>query len=266
MLSETQAIGLCARLAAVAHILASAELLIRDRVLRGDGMMSWTVIRLRSERYVNPRWEHVLNWLYDYPRVRLLVALRLSVAAIVLVAPTAWLLAPWLLPLLAAIDLVYSFRSDYGSDGSDQMATLVTLSLAVGAIFPTARVIALGFIAFQTCLAYGVAGWAKAFRREWWNGLYAIGVSRTKTFGIPAFGEFLGRHRGLAAGLSSGMVLWELGFPIVLVAPLPVAMAFLAAGLSFHIANAFHMGLNTFVWAFASTYPALLFMLGLRGY
>jgi hypothetical protein len=32
----------------------------------------------------------------------------------------------------------------------------------------------------------------------------------------------------------------------------------LTAGLSFHLVAAVVMGLNTFVWAFSATYPAIL--------
>ena len=265
-LTAAETMGLCARLVCVSHVLSCVELLVRGQVLRADGMMSWEVARLRSKRYIHPRWESMWNWLFRYPEVRRLILARLAVAAVILMGPQRWILAPVLLPALAAIDLLYSIRADAGSDGSDQMTTIVTLSLAVATILPTARPIALGFLGLQICLAYGVAGWAKVFRIEWWNGTYAIGISRTKTFGIPAFGEFLARHRILAAVLSSGMLVWEAGFPLVLVLPGRAAIGFLAIGLGFHLFNAFHMGLNTFVWAFASTYPALLYLLGLRGY
>jgi hypothetical protein len=34
---------------------------------------------------------------------------------------------------------------------------------------------------------------------------------------------------------------------------------FAVLGILFHVANAVIMGLNTFVWAFVETYPAILF-------
>ena len=42
--------------------------------------------------------------------------------------------------------------------------------------------------------------------------------------------------------------------------PRPLALAVLAAALVFHAGNAAIMGLNTFVWAFAATYPAILWL------
>ena len=40
-----------------------------------------------------------------------------------------------------------------------------------------------------------------------------------------------------------------------------MAYAYLAAGLAFHTANAMVMGLNTFLWAFEATYPAIIYLL-----
>lgn len=265
-MTANDAFTIGSRLAAMAHVVACAELLVRDQVLRQDGMMSWPVMKTRAGRYVHPVWEGLLDSIYDYPQVRRLVAVRMLAALAVMFAPGGWVLGPVLLPILAALVLVYEFRCDYGSDGSDQMASIVTVSLAVGALLPKARVIALGFLAFQVCLSYGVAGWAKMSRKEWWNGRFAIGVSKTQTFGSPKIGSFLERHPRLAAVLSSGMLVWEMGFPLVLVLPMPVAVGMLVIGIGFHIFNALHMGLNTFVWAFAATYPAVIYVLGLRGY
>jgi hypothetical protein len=39
-----------------------------------------------------------------------------------------------------------------------------------------------------------------------------------------------------------------------------VAWLLLAWGVSFHIATAITMGLNCFVWAFLSTYPAFIYL------
>lgn len=39
----------------------------------------------------------------------------------------------------------------------------------------------------------------------------------------------------------------------------PFRTSFFAWGLLFHLANALVMGLNSFIWAFVATYPAILF-------
>ena len=38
-----------------------------------------------------------------------------------------------------------------------------------------------------------------------------------------------------------------------------MVFVFLAGGLLFHVASAVLMGLNTFLWAFGATYPAVFY-------
>ncbi len=47
---------------------------------------------------------------------------------------------------------------------------------------------------------------------------------------------------------------------MLILAGTPGALVIIAGALAFHIGVALIMGLNTFFWAFASAYPALLFL------
>jgi hypothetical protein len=58
--------------------------------------------------------------------------------------------------------------------------------------------------------------------------------------------------------LSLGVIALELAVPLSLVLPAPFAEILLAGVLAFHLLAAVTMGLNTFVWAYVATYPAIL--------
>ena len=64
---------------------------------------------------------------------------------------------------------------------------------------------------------------------------------------------------GLCAAAAWFVIAFEVTFPLALVlGPTGVAV-YAAVGALFHVSNAVLMGLNTFVWAFVATYPAVLF-------
>jgi hypothetical protein len=45
----------------------------------------------------------------------------------------------------------------------------------------------------------------------------------------------------------------------MLIAPRPLAILLLLSGIAFHVTAAIAMGLNTFLWSFLATYPALVY-------
>jgi hypothetical protein len=49
-----------------------------------------------------------------------------------------------------------------------------------------------------------------------------------------------------------------------MLAPRPVALAYLGLGIAFHLTIAVFMGLNSFVWPFLSAYPCLFYWLEVR--
>ena len=54
-----------------------------------------------------------------------------------------------------------------------------------------------------------------------------------------------------------GVIVFECGFAAIWFVPRPVAISFLICGAAFHLSVALLMGLNVFLWAFLSTYPAI---------
>jgi hypothetical protein len=76
--------------------------------------------------------------------------------------------------------------------------------------------------------------------------------------GIAWASQVVGHRRWL--GFTAGwlVMLFEVIFPIVFVAPAPIVAVLLMVGLAFHLGCAVLMGLNSFVWAFPATYLCVL--------
>ena len=83
------------------------------------------------------------------------------------------------------------------------------------------------------------------------------GILSTEGYGFAGFARLLDAHPALDQLLCWSVIGWEIAFPLVLVAPKPLLIAFLTVGALFHLACAVAMGLNRFVWAFCGCYPAV---------
>lgn len=266
--NQQLAIFFVAKLAALAIVIACAEYLIFPRPLQSGGLMSWEVGRLRQPLTVRGQTGKVLSWLLSYPRVLGLIVLRAAIALLILFGPLTVILNPWIVCLLVLVSLLLTFRNTFGTDGADQMGDLLFVGLAVVSIVATHLTmnVFLGFLTFQACLAYAMAGFAKAIAPGWRDGTYLVGICGTGTYGNARLRDLLLAKPALSKWLSRMVILWECSFPLVLLLPLPLALIQLAGGVVFHLVMAYIMGLNDFVWSFLATYPAVLYCLHMRGW
>jgi len=145
-------------------------------------------------------------------------------------------------------------------DGSDQMAAFVFSALAIARLTPTSAVAStlLWVVALQGCLAYLTAGVAKLISPIWRSGAAVPGITSTRMYGSVMAVRLVKGRPWLWMALAWSVILAECVFPASLAAPIPVALALLAGGITFHIMSGVVMGLNTFIWSFLSTYPAIL--------
>lgn len=147
--------------------------------------------------------------------------------------------------------------------GSDSMFFQVQLGLFLAALeflHPIMPRLGLGWIAAQSVLSYFLAGVGKLRNSAWHDG---SALQRLFTSNGPyvlwAGVRGLAGAKSLCALLGWGIVLFELAFPAVLLMLMEGRWGFLGMALGFHVANAVVLGLNRFIWAWAATYPALLF-------
>lgn len=263
-----ESLSLCARLAAFSILISSLELLFNRQILRDDGLLSWSVARLRDQALAAGRGAPFWNAVSAYPNIVAINAATALIAASVAVGPRTWSISP--IPALALYGAAFigNVRTHYGHDGADQLAGFMVLSIGISGLVPTtlSRIACISFFAFQACLAYGTAGWTKLPLRGWRDGTYLAAILSTRVYGTPPLGRFLASHRPFARAATLAVLAWECTIPLALVLPAPFAYAMLTAGLLFHVTNAVVMGLNTFVWSFVATYPAVLWVVQHRGW
>ncbi|TLW91581.1 hypothetical protein [Saccharomonospora piscinae] len=262
-----RAFGRVERITAVGGLIGTLEQLTTARSMSDRGLLAWPVARTRLRGF-NGRAGSVLNALVAYPNVKLTLAARATAAAGLLLGARSRRGRASLTAAMAGSNTVLHLRNVYGSDGSDQLATLsyaaASLEKLAAVDDRVSREIALGFVAAQSCLAYGTSGAAKLVSSTWRDGTAILHIFRCVTYGDRTLYE-LCRHRPwLARVLAWSVIVGELAFPLVLVAPQRLRPLFFGAGAAFHVANAKFMGLNRFFWSFVGSYPAVAHVAGRR--
>jgi hypothetical protein len=256
MMGALEATALAARLCCVARAISLLELAASTKEMRPGGILNWSVAGLvdfSAHTAVRFRLEALIGRI---PR-RVFTALLLLDAVVV----TALFIFPTNSALLiaSALLLLIQMKRHYMSyDGADEMIFLCLIALFVGRIMDASR-IAVFFLAAEASLAYLVAGMYKAFSPYWKKGQALLLITRTNLFGQEDVARILQRHLAVTRNFEFVFVLWESTFPIALVAPPKLLVLILAVGLIFHISCAWVMGLNTFLWAFAATYPCVIY-------
>lgn len=184
------------------------------------------------------------------------------VAAVVLVAVGPMpVLGRCALVVLLFTTLMIRRRKIIGGDGAEQMSDIVLISAAL-ALLPVpgdARIaLAVIFIAAQAVLSYFTAGVAKLISPIWRRGDAMPAILGTYGHGLAPVSRLMSSRPALGFVLGWTVILFEVSFPVVLVAPQSVSVAVLGVGLTFHLVSAVLMGLNSFVWPFPATYACVL--------
>jgi hypothetical protein len=147
--------------------------------------------------------------------------------------------------------------------GSDSMTLVVLLPLAISRLpWPDAALatrIALAYIALQSLLSYFIAGVVKVVEANWRDGRALGEFLGNPQYGVPSAIQRLVRRPFAARFLAWSVLAFELLAPALVLTP-ATCLTFLAVAALFHTVNARVLGLNRFVFAWISTYPAILFL------
>lgn len=246
------------KLTALATLLPSVEMLARPRMFAEGGILNWDALGSRKAAL---RWSPAIwKGVFGARGIRVVLVLRLAACLVLLAVSGAWS-DTLLLAIALSCSMLLSFRNLLGADGGDQMTVILLASLFGGAAVGSdrGRLVAICFIAAQSCLAYFISGFAKALGPMWRSGAAVERIFNSRTYGSAQVSAWLRAHPIVGRSLTWSVVLIECTFPLMFVSPAPVRLAFLAWGLTFHLLNAVVMGLNNFFWAFIATYPALWF-------
>jgi hypothetical protein len=195
------------------------------------------------------------------------VAIAQVIAAVVLVAfgPMSALGRGSLVVLVITTTLIRR-RRIIGGDGAEQMSDIVLIT-AVLALLPVpsdARItLAVVFIAAQAVLSYFTSGVAKLVSPMWRSGAALPAILGTYNHGLAWVSRMMETRPKIGLVLGWAVILFEVSFPLVLIAPQSVAIVALGVGLTFHLGCAVLMGLNSFVWPFPATYACVLAIRGI---
>jgi hypothetical protein len=197
-------------------------------------------------------------------QIAVLQVVRLILAVWFAVLPLTGVASSLRLAALVALTLYLTRLMPMGLEAADQMIGILLAAQLLASFAPNSRsvqIACLAFIALQAALAYGVAGWAKLLKPSWRNGAYLHGLIQTELYGHPLTKRLLA-NRKTACYLSLVLIAVECSFPLGLLTGHMGAIALCSLVLCMHLANAYVLGLNLFVWAFAATYPAVIFCAG----
>jgi len=243
----------------IGQTIITLEILSVRKELDGGGVYPWPVMRLSAPRRP-AALQSVREAMFGTPGVVILLSLRLLSAATLVFASAESITLVAIL-VLAALLVTFSVRLRWAQEAADDISVQVALGLAAFAVCRSlgAPSVGLYYIAAFSALAYVTSGATKLVEPAWRSGVALGRVVNLRSFGAPWAADLLLPRPRLRSVLSWAVMLSEVCFPLALLLPAGGAVAVLAAGLVFHLAVALCMGLNTFVWAFLATYPAILF-------
>lgn len=249
-------------LAATGAAVASAELFALRSALRDDGLLSWRVHRLYHARLT--RWLERLRVaiLFRYPAVLVLLGIRLVAAVSLILAALFGLPAGPPLYLLTLMGLVFTLRSSSSNDGSDQMTTIVLVALSCAQFIHTelADQACVVFIASQSSLAYGTSGLLKAKERGWRDGTYVTEILATSSFGNRDLLQLFRTNYPVRIWCGRLVAFGDCLLCAAILLPPQACVLALLLGVCLHLGIARVLGLNTFLWAFLATYPAVIYV------
>jgi hypothetical protein len=251
--SANSVLHLVARLSAVGVCLTCLEPLSRrlwpGKPAEGGRAAS---VEERAARWGTGTWHRA---------VPALVLCRLALGMLLLVSPSAGPYWKWYVVGLLIVSFLVCIRLPMtkGADAQLNLITYGAIALTLFADTPTAATYCLYFLTLQLCLAYFAAGYHKLRSPSWRNGYALPGLLSTRLFGTPALAAWLDRRVVVSLVLCWATIVWEVSFPVVLVAPRPVVWCYLGCGVLFHPSTAVVMGLNKFIWAFLALCPAAIF-------
>jgi hypothetical protein len=197
----------------------------------------------------------------DYPVTLLAIGIQLISSLLIGLSALQGEISLTGLGIFVACGLLLRVRGGLGNNGADEMIMLIMAAGLLARVFNTASCtsIVLVFLSAQLSLSYLTSGLVKVRVLHWRDGTSMVNLMGTETFGSSSLHTVLRSSPLSAAFVSSVLVFGELFGSFAPWLPRPYAVSLLCCSLSFHLAAAVVMGLNTFVPAFVATYPAALY-------
>ncbi|MDN3250953.1 hypothetical protein ACFW4O_33265 [Streptomyces mutabilis] len=259
-IGRERALTVMEQVSAVTHLVSSLENLFTERDREFGGVNNWDVVR---ENYAtrSPLVRRALDKIAKPRHIRVIHATRAIAAASLLIPATPRHYRAAANGFLSVTSITNYVTQPYGTDGTDQLSFQVQAASTVARLADKPRLVdaCLWYVALQSTMSYAIAGYAKLPSRIWRSGEALPGILRTESYGDQSAYQLAQRHPAIARMSAHTVLFMECAFPVVFLAKGRPAPLMLASMATFHLINARVMGLGRFVWAFTSTYPALLY-------
>lgn len=242
-------------------IISSLEDIYSWHIFKSTGILSWKVSRLARRSSIKGPIAKLLHFLLKDRSFKKCIYLRLITSIFLFILCCLNIISSFVLFLSFFLLLLYMLRSPYGLSGSYQMSLVILFSLSIGSLFGVHSKISLfciWFISGQLLLSYFIAGIRKGLSSIWRSGNAMEDIFNTYAFGHSFICKLI-KTNGVSFVLSWIVILFEILFFSILFVNPQFLFLFFLSGFLFHLANAFFMGLNEFLFAFSATYPILFY-------
>jgi hypothetical protein len=255
-------------LSIVQVVLSAWESLVGRRIYRPGQLLDWAmIVKSRSFYTATAGHRKFFDFIFSYPNILGVLLLRLMTALLLvwaILAGKGHLPVLLLTMTITFLGILLEWRHIYSNNGADQLANIILISVSIAMLGSSGSAVvflSIIFIACQSQLSYITSGLFKLLEAGWRDGSNLQGILATATFGHPTLKRFLDPTAPRSYVVASYVVMVGeliLGFSFCF--PPSVCLGLLACGMLFHVSVAMIMGLNTFVWAFAATYPAIYYI------
>lgn len=251
--------------ACIGLAIQTLEDLTRFNVYTDTGILSWKITQAQFSWSFSKLKGRVLDFILNESAFKALLIIRLFTIATVICtailggnrvifASTSFII---LLSLIA-----HSLRTIYGLDGTHQLYIVIFAGTCIASSFPEESIAfksAIGFIALQTVISYFSSGVHKLRSVIWRSGDAVVGIFSARMYGNRWVYLILQKFGLLAFVLSWSIIVFEISFVFVFIGEPKLTIFMLLSGIAFHLSTAVFMGLNNFLFAFLSTYPAIIY-------
>ncbi|HXB91892.1 MAG TPA: hypothetical protein VNU72_06370, partial [Puia sp.] len=200
--------------------------------------------------------------IYSYPNVLFLIVSLLGFALSTVVCLFLGKPVNILVIIMTVLTLLVGMRNAYSNNGSDQLANIILVCLAIAMLQPGStliRTLSVVFIVFQIELSYITSGVYKLIGPGWRNGSSLKGVLSTGQFGNAHLKRWMDSNPVTYILMSFGIIFGEILLGLSFLLPPELCLFMLSVGVLFHLSVAVIMGFNTFVWTFLAAYPAVYY-------
>ncbi|WP_343956411.1 hypothetical protein [Yaniella flava] len=236
----------------------SIEDLLDSNKAKRSEYLPWRVVRIQYPRFmrssfVQPLFSHTAN--------RITAGVKLGASITLLVSKPRQRLAKIARVVQATTQIYQNTRAaGLGQDGADQGLVVQQAGQLVASFSKPGSKMersASLFISGQCILSYFTSGYVKLISPVWRSGDAMIGITRTVSYGGVEFNNLMVRYPAIRKAIAWSVIIGEVSAPVMVFLPTPIRRIWQISMVTMHISIAIVMGLNRFMWAFASFHPIL---------